>query len=72
MSLEFFAELFQSAAARLFKMFLADWRTFPVENPELIMIASDSRSLLIFEPSIASEFIDLALIVSVRFEEAQP
>jgi hypothetical protein len=34
------------------------------------LIAADSRSVSVFEPQRATEFIDLALIVSVRLEDS--
>ena len=72
MSLEFISARFHAANVRSFEMFLADGRTLTVQNPELVMIGPDSRSLSIFEPPSITENIDLNLIVSIRFDEAQP
>lgn len=72
MSLEFISSLFRSPDFGSFEMFLAEGRTFAVQNPELVMIGPDSRSLSIFTPPATTENIDLDLIVSIRFDEAQP
>ena len=51
-----------------YSLFLADGRSMPVTNPEFVMIAGDSRSISLFDPGKATEFIDIALIVSIRVE----
>lgn len=72
MSLEFLSHLIESEPFVPMVLFLADGRSFPVQNPELIMIAADSRSVSLFTPPDVTEFIDLALIVSVRVEDLHP
>ncbi len=73
MSLEFFAELFNSDQLLPLTIFLTDGRSISLNNFELMMIGSDSRSLSIFDPSTSStEIIDLAQIVSARFSESKP
>ena len=71
MTLELFANLLQANPFAPYSMHLADGRELKVTNPELVMIAGDSRSVSLFEPQRATEFIDLSLIVSVRVEDPQ-
>ena len=71
MTLELFANLLQANPFVPYSMHLADGRVLQVTNPELVMIAGDSRSVSLFEPQRATEFIDLSLIVSVRVEDPQ-
>ncbi|MEA3209709.1 MAG: hypothetical protein QOE70_2766 [Chthoniobacter sp.] len=72
MTLELISQFQQAEPFVPFRMFLADARVVPVTNPELFMIAEDSRSVSVFEPQQATEFFDLALIVSVRFDDSKP
>lgn len=69
MTLELFANLLQTNPFAPYSMHLADGRVFQVTNPELVMIAGDSRSVSLFEPQRATEFIDRSLIVSMRVED---
>jgi len=71
MTLELFASLAQAEPFIPYTLHLADGRTIGVGNPELVMIAGDSRSISVFEPDRATEYIDLALVVSVRLEDPE-
>ncbi len=69
MTLELFSNTFLAEPFLPYSMFLADGRVIHVTNPEFVMIAGDSRSVTVFEPQRATEFIDLSLIVSIRVED---
>jgi hypothetical protein len=70
MTLEFATLLLNASPFVPFELFLADGRKTTVMNPELAMIGADSRSLAVFLPPHTNEFIDLALVVSVLYDDA--
>lgn len=69
MTLELFESLAQAEPFVPYTLHLVDGRTIAIGNPEIVMIAGDNRSISVFEPNRATEYIDLALVVSARLED---
>ncbi len=55
-----------------FDLHLADQRSLPVSNVELVSIAEDERSICLFTPLEKTEYIDPGLVVSLTVYDQQP
>ena len=72
MNLEILYRSQQAEPFQPFVVFLADGRTLVLENPELLMLADDGRSISLFDPPDTLHLIDPELIVSLQFREPLP
>lgn len=70
MTTEVLLELHRAQPFRPFQMRLVDGRSLVVANPEFFLFADDRRCVGIFEPPNLNQIIDLALVISVHYHDA--
>ena len=69
MTIEQIQRLHEAAPFRPLDLFLADGRVLHVGHPEYLMILPSGRLITVHQDEDVVEFVDLELVVSVRFSE---
>ena len=71
MTLEQIQRLHEAAPFRPLHIFLADGRNLHVGHPEYLSVLPKEDLIIVYQNSDDIEFVDLKLVVSVKFTEAE-